>query len=73
MNVIFILVMYNLHLGSGTSTNWRALRALVGSLELCSNYGLWLKVLCFALCLFDATLESNPMDEKMLNDFLIGK
>ena len=31
------------------------------------------KLLCWCLCLFDATIEFDAMDEETSNDFLIGK
>ena len=43
----------------------------MGSLEFsfadCAN------LLCSSLCLLHAILELHVMDEKMVNDFLIGK
>ena len=72
MNVIFILVTTCIW-ALGLLQTGGLLEHLLAPLSYALTYGLWLKVLCFALCLFDATLESNPMDEKMFNDFLIGK
>ena len=31
------------------------------------------KLFCCSLCLFDAIVEFHVMDEKMFDDFLIGK
>ena len=39
------------------------------------SYALWImaKLLYSCLCLFYAIIESHVIDEKMFNDFLIGK
>ena len=49
----------------------KSLGALMSSLEFCS----WIvaKWLCSSFCLFDELDELHAMDEKIFNDFLIGK
>ena len=49
----------------------KAHKALMGSLE----FSLWIEVelLCYFLCLVDAIGELHAMDEKMFDDFLIGR
>ena len=47
-----------------------ALGALIGSLSFALHM---VKSLCSCLCLFAATIELYPMDDKMFNDFIIGK
>jgi hypothetical protein len=39
------------------------------------GFALWFvtKLLCSCLCLFNAIIKLQSMDEKIFNDFLIGK
>ena len=62
---------WSLHLGS------RFLQT--GSSHKCSwvplSFALWIeaKLLCYCFCLLDSIVKLHAMDEKLLNDFLIGR
>ena len=66
--MLYLILIYHIIL---VFTYWRLLECSWAPLSFALH--IVAKVLWFCLCSFDAMIELHPMDEELVNDFLIGK
>ena len=74
-----VIVLNDYHVYSWYHVRWGSRYLLTG--DTWSSHGLpwvllpglWLSFMRYCLCVFDAIIELHIMDEKMFNDFLIGR